>query len=80
VLVKKYCLISLDEDDYNYGVAVATTSAHEVVEDKTTKAIHTDNNGRATFTVQLGPKSDVGRDEATEACILAPCTVLYQVT
>jgi hypothetical protein len=27
---------------------------------KTTQTIYTDNNGRATFTIQLGPKSDTG--------------------
>jgi 5-hydroxyisourate hydrolase-like protein (transthyretin family) len=42
------------------ALAAARISTQEVVEDKTTQSIYTDNNGRATFTVQLGPKSDVG--------------------
>jgi hypothetical protein len=39
---------------------VPMTSAPEVVEDKTTQTMYTDSNGHATFTVQLGPKSDAG--------------------
>jgi hypothetical protein len=42
------------------ALAAASTSTHEVVNDKTTQSMYTDNDGRATFTVQLGPKSDVG--------------------
>jgi hypothetical protein len=42
------------------ALAAATTSAQEVVEDKTIQTAHTDKNGRATFTIQLGPKSDKG--------------------
>jgi hypothetical protein len=42
------------------ALAAASTSTHEKVEDKTTQSMYTDKNGRATFTVQLGPKSDVG--------------------
>ncbi len=30
------------------------------MEDKTTQNMYTDSNGHATFTVQLGPKSDTG--------------------
>ena len=33
-------------------------------EDKTTQTMYTDNNGRATFTVQIGPKSDLGMYDA----------------
>jgi hypothetical protein len=40
------------------ALAAASTSTQE--EDKTTQSMYTDNNGRTTFTVQLGPKSDVG--------------------
>ena len=40
--------------------AAGTTSHQEIVQDKTTQTMYTDNNGRATFTVQVGPKSDVG--------------------
>jgi 5-hydroxyisourate hydrolase-like protein (transthyretin family) len=45
------------------GTAVAAagiSSNQEVVQDKTTQVMHTDNNGRATFTVEVGPKSDLG--------------------
>jgi hypothetical protein len=42
------------------ALAAASTSTHETVEDKTTQSMYTDKNGHATFTVQLGPKSDVG--------------------
>ena len=36
------------------------SSNHELVQDKTTQAMYTNNDGRATFTVQIGPKSDSG--------------------
>ena len=46
------------------GAAVAAAGIsspnQEVKQDKTTQAMHTDDNGRATFTVQIGPKSDLG--------------------
>lgn len=43
------------------AAALTTTSAQEDdVQVKTTQTTHTDNNGQATFTVQLGPNSDVG--------------------
>jgi hypothetical protein len=38
------------------GATTATTTDNE----KTTQTMHTDSNGRAIFTVQLGPKSDTG--------------------
>jgi len=37
-----------------------TTAATTIDDAKTTQTMHTDSNGRATFTVQLGPKSDTG--------------------
>jgi hypothetical protein len=40
--------------------AATTLPTHEAVNDKTTQTMYTDNNGHATFTVQLGPKSDTG--------------------
>jgi hypothetical protein len=40
------------------AAAAATTPAQEV--EKTTQVMHTDSNGHTTFTVQIGPKSDVG--------------------
>jgi len=46
------------------GAAVAAagiaSSNQEIVQEKTAQAMNTDNNGRATFTVQVGPKSDLG--------------------
>ena len=43
------------------ALAAATTKpAQEDSHDKTTQTMYTDNNGHATFTVQLGPKSDMG--------------------
>ena len=40
--------------------ATTTTPAQEDAHDKTTQTMNTDNNGHAMFTVQLGPKSDMG--------------------
>jgi hypothetical protein len=45
------------------GTAVAAAgiaSNEEIVREKATQVMHTDNNGRATFTVEVGPKSDLG--------------------
>jgi hypothetical protein len=45
------------------GTAVAAagiSSSPEAVKEKTTQTMYTDNNGHATFTLQIGPKSDVG--------------------
>jgi hypothetical protein len=45
------------------GAAVAAagiSSNQEIVQEKTAQAMNTDNNGRATFTVEVGPKSDLG--------------------
>jgi hypothetical protein len=46
------------------GAAVAAagiaSSNQEILQEKTGQAMNTDNNGRATFTVQVGPKSDLG--------------------
>jgi hypothetical protein len=45
------------------GAAVAAagiSSNQEILQEKTAQAMNTDNNGRATFTVQVGPKSDLG--------------------
>jgi len=52
---------SLRDNIVSTALAAATTiPAQENVHDKTTQTMYTDNNGHATFTVQLGPKSDVG--------------------
>ena len=44
------------------AVAAAGISSNQgvVEQDKATHAMYTDNSGRATFTLQIGPKSDVG--------------------
>ncbi|MGH9996148.1 MAG: hypothetical protein ACRD4J_13070, partial [Nitrososphaeraceae archaeon] len=46
------------------GAAVAAagivSSNQEIVQEKTAQAMNTDNDGRATFTVEVGPKSDLG--------------------
>ena len=42
------------------AAATATASPQEDVQDKTTQNMHTGNNGQATFTVLLGPKTNAG--------------------
>ena len=45
------------------GAAVAAAgivSNEKIVQEKATQVMHTDNNGHATFTVDVGPKSDLG--------------------
>jgi hypothetical protein len=45
------------------GAAVAAAgiaSNQEIVREKASQVMHTDNNGHATFTVEVGPKSDLG--------------------
>jgi len=45
------------------GAAVAAagiSSNQEIVQEKATQVMHTDNNGHATFIVEVGPKSDLG--------------------
>jgi hypothetical protein len=45
------------------GTAVAAAgiaSNEEIIQEKATQVMHTDNNGHATFTVEVGPKSDLG--------------------
>ena len=52
---------SLRDNVVSTALAVATTiPAQEDVQDKTTQTMYTDNKGHATFTVQLGPNSDMG--------------------
>ena len=55
---------SLRDNIISTALAAATTGtttpAQEDLQDKTTQTMYTDNNGLATFTVQLGPKSDMG--------------------
>ena len=42
------------------AAAAATASPTQETEDKIIQLMHTDKNGRATFTVQVGPESDIG--------------------
>jgi hypothetical protein len=45
------------------GAAVAAAdiaSNQETAHEKATQVMRTDNNGRTTFTVEVGPKSDLG--------------------
>jgi hypothetical protein len=42
------------------AAAAATASPTQEIEDRITQLMHTDKNGRATFTVQIGPESDIG--------------------
>jgi hypothetical protein len=52
---------SLRDNVVSTALAVATTiPTQEDVQDKTTQTMYTDNKGHATFTVQLGPNSDMG--------------------
>ncbi|MGA7369656.1 MAG: hypothetical protein WBX01_11050 [Nitrososphaeraceae archaeon] len=52
---------SVDSSIDGAAVAAAGISSNlEAVKDKTTQAMYTDNSGHATFTLQIGPKSDVG--------------------
>jgi len=49
---------SFEASTISTAIAEVTTSPQKV--DKATQTMYTDNNGRATFTVQVGPKSGVG--------------------
>jgi len=52
---------SVDSSIDGAAVAAAGISSNlEAVKDKTIQAMYTDNSGHATFTLQIGPKSDVG--------------------
>jgi hypothetical protein len=51
---------SVDRSIDGAAVAAGIPSSPEVQNDKSTQAMYTDNDGHATFTLQIGPKSDVG--------------------
>jgi hypothetical protein len=64
-------LVSLNIDPYRYEVSRTTDASFAAAvagagiasnqqDDKSTQTTYTDDNGRATFTVLLGPKSDTG--------------------
>ena len=42
------------------AAAAATANPTQEIEDRITQLMHTDKNGRATFTVQVGLESDIG--------------------
>jgi hypothetical protein len=60
--IKPSSLTSFETSSAGAAVAAAgiVSSNQEIVQEKTAQAMNTDNNGRATFTVQVGPKSDLG--------------------
>ena len=60
--IKPSSLTSFETSSAGAAVAAAgiASSNQEIVQEKTAQAMNTDNNGRATFTVQVGPKSDLG--------------------
>jgi hypothetical protein len=53
---------SFETNTVGAAVAAAGISSNQGVaeQDKATQAMYTDNSGHATFTLQIGPKSDVG--------------------
>ena len=54
-------LTAFETSTVGSAVAAAGISSNQDIEqDKTTQTMYTDNNGRATFTVEVGPKSDLG--------------------
>jgi len=59
--VKPPSLTSFETSSAGAVVAAAgIASNQEIVREKATQVMHTDNNGHATFTVEVGPKSDLG--------------------
>lgn len=59
--VEPHTISSVDSTIEGAAVAAAGISSNsDAVKDKTTQAMYTDNSGHATFTLQIGPKSDLG--------------------
>lgn len=59
--VEPHTISSVDSTIGGAAVAAAgIPSNSDAVRDKTTQAMYTDNSGHATFTLQIGPKSDLG--------------------
>lgn len=60
--IKPPSLTSFETSSAGAAVAAAAdiSSNQEILQEKTAQAMNTDHNGRATFTVQVGPKSDLG--------------------
>jgi hypothetical protein len=59
-----FCILNLVNisADFSFSFSFSTVipSNQEIVREKASQVMHTDNNGRATFTVEVGPKSDLG--------------------
>jgi hypothetical protein len=59
--VEPHTISSVDSTIGGAAVAAAgIPSNSDAVKDKTTQAMYTDNSGHAKFTLQIGPKSDLG--------------------
>jgi hypothetical protein len=59
--VEPHTASSVDSSIGRAAVAAAGISSNpEAVKDKTTQTMYTDNSGHAKFTLQIGPKSDIG--------------------
>ena len=59
--VEPHTISSVDSTIGGAAVAAAGIPLNsDAVKDKTTQAMYTDNSGHATFTLQIGPKSDLG--------------------
>ncbi|MGH9966014.1 MAG: hypothetical protein ACRD5E_14485 [Nitrososphaeraceae archaeon] len=59
--IKPPSLTSFETSSAGAAVAAAGISSNqEILQEKTAQAMNTDHNGSAIFTVQVGPKSDLG--------------------
>ena len=59
--MEPHTISSVDSTIEGAAVGAAGISSNsDAVKDKTTQAMYTDNSGHATFTLQIGPKSDLG--------------------
>ena len=59
--VEPHTISSVDSTIGGAAVAAAGIPSNSgAAKDKTTQAMYTDNSGHATFTLQIGPKSDLG--------------------
>jgi hypothetical protein len=60
--IKPPSLTSFETSSAGAAVAAAgiASSNQEIVREKATQVMHTDNDGHAIFTVEVGPKSDLG--------------------
>jgi hypothetical protein len=58
--IKSPSSTSFETSSVGAVAAAGIASNEEIVQEKVTQVMHTDNNGHATFTVEVGPKSDLG--------------------